>query len=228
MKEAPAIPSNWAYDLFGYLLPGCLILAAVGKFTRLGHEIFAGRWTSGKAHEVALLLGLAYILGHLVAAMSSWTLEKRILREVLGYPTARMFPLGPGRPSTWWRNAWQGFLRFLFPGYFRSYTVHFRGEVDRRFKATFNFEGDDDHDRFWVIWEWVALNHPVAHRRATHFLDLYGFSRNTSFACLMVASLALFPGALCPVAMVWWLTGWLFAALVLFSNYTKFMRRHGR
>jgi len=225
MRGIPTFTGFWAYDLFGYLLPGSLVLAAVGKFNRLGHDLIASRWGSGRIQDVALLVGLAYFLGHLVAALSSLVLEKAILRKVLGYPTSRMFPNQAEKTPGWWRRKFHRVRRFLFPGYFRDYTEQFRRVLDRHFFATFGFDASDDHDRFWLIWEWVSLHHAVAHRRATHFLDLYGFSRNTSLACLAIALLPLTPGADCPLPRVPWSVGWSLAAFVLFSNYTKLMRR---
>jgi hypothetical protein len=225
MRSVPTFTGFWAYDLFGYLLPGSLVLAALGKFNRLGHDLIASRWNSGRIQDAALLVGVAYVLGHLVAALSSLVLEKLLLRKVLGYPTSRMFPNPSKPPLGLWRKAGGRVLRFFFPGYFRAYTEQFRAAMDRHFLAAFGFDASDDHDRFWLAWEWVSLHHTVAHRRATHFLDLYGFSRNTSLACFAIAFAPLAPAADCPLAGFPWFLGWGLAALVLFSNYTKLMRR---
>lgn len=225
MRSVPTLTGFWAYDLFGYLLPGTLVLAAAGKFNRVGHDLIAGRWNSGRIQDVALLIGLAYVLGHLVAALSSLFLEKLLLRKVLGYPTSRMFPAPATTTPGKVRKIGSRLLRFFFPGYFRAYTEQFRTALDGHFVAAFGLNPTDDHDRFWLIWEWISLHHTVAHRRATHFLDLYGFSRNTAFACLSIALLPFLPAAACPLTATAWAGGWAVAAYVLFSNYTKLMRR---
>lgn len=225
MKDAASIPGFWAYDLFGYLLPGAFVLVAFGKFNSIGHDLVAFRWNQGKPHDVALFLGAGYILGHILSALASWFLEKRAVRNVLGYPTAAMFPRPAAAPAGRVRRAWRRLSRIVFPGYFHPYSQQFRKAVDERFVSEFGFHAGDDHDRFWVIWEWVAIHCPVAYRRAAHFLDLYGFSRNCSFACLLVGSLPFLPGANCPVHCVPWAGAALIGCLFLFINYTKLMRR---
>ena len=219
----------WPYDVFGYLLPGLSLLAA-GAF---GNDYIAARvgdrWQSGSVADLALVIGGAYVLGHIVAALSSWLIERVALRSVWGYPTHFMFG-GTPRPAD---SALQR-LRILVinamsPGYTRPYSGAFVQAFDEIFAAALGSSHLnpplDDHDRFWLAWEYISLRHAAAYRRATHFLELYGFSRNTSMAFLLCAFVPAVPGWKHPMSAGLWvalatLIGWL-----LLCNYVKLLRR---
>lgn len=225
MKQIPAIPGFWAYDLFGYLLPGSFILAVIGRFSSIGHDLVADPWDQGKPHDIAMLVGVAYVLGHVISAFASFLLEKVTVKLLFGYPTAAMFPKAAKKDQFWLVRFWKTLRPFLLPGYYRAYTEGFQERVNERFSVAFGFEPSEDHDRFWVIWAWVAMNCPVAHRRATHFLDLYGFSRNCSFVFLATAVLPFITSASLPVAPWFWVLLTSASSLALFVNYAKHMRR---
>ena len=81
-------------------------------------------------------------------------------------------------------------------------------------------------DIFWLCFEFVAHNCPTAFARATHFLNLYGFSRNLSmvffFSALVLLSFELLEGMRLhlSISIVYALT-----AFFLFWNYLKLLRR---
>jgi hypothetical protein len=117
------------------------------------------------------------------------------------------------------------YVKVLFPGYFRPYTHSFKQLLRARMKGEFGAELEDNHDTFWLAWSFVCANSPVAYRRSTHFLELYGFSRNMSMSFLLLVPSTWF--ALWTNAMngYVWSIGASVAAWLLFVNYTKLLRR---
>jgi hypothetical protein len=229
----------WPYDIFGYLLPGAVLSIAVGVANGAVDVVGATGGTPERARvtpslaEAALGLLIAYLAGHMVAALSSRLLEYEALRRFWGLPTALMFPQGGAGASVvrrWRRVArWFGarLLGILQPSYRRPYSPAFRDAFDSLFRETFHTKETniDQHDRFWMCWEYITLHHPVGYRRATHFLELYGFSRNVSMAFLLCALLLLFGGWQAPITPGWWVTASVVLGAVFFANYLKLIRR---
>ena len=83
----------------------------------------------------------------------------------------------------------------------------------------------DEHDRFWLAWEYISLHHSTGYRRATHFLELYGFSRNTSVSFLLLCLLPLIRDWHINYNTQSWVGFSLSAAFFLFLNYVKLLRR---
>lgn len=209
--------SFWAYDVFGYLLPGAVLISVLAKANGSVYLLTAPHWESGKYIDYAVLVGIAYTVGHIISAFSSYILERVILRWLFGYPTILMFK-DESVVRPWYE-------RLVSPGYFRPYSNQFQTKYSELFKKRFGLDRFDQHDNFWLAWSYVAANHPVAYRRATHFLELYGFTRNMSLTFLLIGMTTWFPG--------WteFMNGYIFSAIcfvsacALFSNYTKLLRR---
>lgn len=216
MNEKNPNINFWAYDIFGYLLPGLLLLAGYAKANTCIYEIIHPHWISGKYADYAILLGIAYTLGHLISGLSSFFLERLILRHILKYPTRQMFKENDDTSI---------FIKFLFPGYFRPYTKVFQNTVKEKIKTEFNIDIMEDHDIFWLCWSFVCINHSVAYRRATHFLELYGFSRNMSMSFLLLVPLSWFSQWNNFINGFLWSISALFIAWILYVNYTKLLRR---
>lgn len=205
----------WPYDVFGYLLPGLTLLVGLGLGNEWGAKMLGPLWTKMRLGDAALALGLAYVLGHVVAGMSSLVFEKWIVSKWLRWPTSHMFRSDRER----------GLARILIPSYQRPYSERFREAFDARFLKVFSVPPDDEHDRFWLVWSYVSLHHPLAYRRGTHFLELYGFSRNVSFSCFLVALLPVLPQWSALVGAIHWIAALTVASIFLFINYTKLLRR---
>lgn len=206
----------WAYDVFGYLLPGLMLL---------GGYILTNSSVDRRLHAVrphndwvaaVVVLGGAYVLGHLIAAVSSFLLERLIVSRWLQYPTHHFF-VRTSEPNKI-GNA-------LLSGYLRPYSNDFRRAVEQRFEEKFKLNPSDPHDLFWVTWAYISMYHAAGYKRATHFLELYGFSRNTAMAVLALAPAPLFPGWT-RVALWWvWIPGLLIVAYLMFVDYLKLLRR---
>jgi len=207
----------WPYDIFGYLLPGLIASAALiccnSSLQRLCSTL-----VKDNEFYVAIAIAIsAYLIGHLIAALSSLFLERIIVRHTMKYPTERMFD----RSKAGTRKAW------FYTSYSRPYSKEFIDLVDRKFMEVYGVIPSDVHDRFWMAWSYITLHHPPAFRRSTHFLELYGFARNSSMSLLISAFYpVLFHSSwnadISPLAWVIVLSA---SSLVMFMNYLKLLRR---
>lgn len=91
MKEESSKVSFWAYDVFGYLLPGLVLIAGYAKSNKWVYDNIHIHWSSGSYADYAIILGVAYTLGHIVSGLSSLILERLLLRRFPKYPTYQMF-----------------------------------------------------------------------------------------------------------------------------------------
>lgn len=91
------------YDFFGYLVPGFVLLVAIGA----AHAQMALKYVPNINAKLSYDLGmnyypmlisvtvgvaiLSYILGHAIATLASFFYERMIVRHVFGYPYERLF-----------------------------------------------------------------------------------------------------------------------------------------
>jgi hypothetical protein len=219
MAISPTIAKPYfiAYDIFGYFIPGVVTLFCVAPLSKELSEQLDLIRDGGLWSTAALLVG-AYILGHVIAALSSLFLEHILLKAWMGYPTPYMFDRNKSR--------WPRWVRLLkLRSYTRPYSKAFRSQFAVQFKNVFHIEPDDEHDVFWLSWSYNSLNHPAAFRRGTHFLNLYGFARNMAFSFLLVALSSCASSWSAPMSRRVWLGVFLTAAVAMFVAYTKFLRR---
>lgn len=156
------------YDFWGYLAAGFLTLFAL-DYSIGTNFLLRPAWT---AVETAIAVSLAYVVGHLIAGMSSAIFEQRLLVHI-GRPSEILTgtKLGPG------------WARFMFPGYFTPLPP---GAVSAlRAKAT--AAGHSDFGSLFTHAHRLAQKNSKAAERMTVFLNQYGFCRNVSFAALVAA-----------------------------------------
>jgi hypothetical protein len=206
----------WAYDIFGYSLPGMVLFLGLAASNSWLFDKINDLWTNANYVDYVILAGVAYTFGHVVSGFSSYLLERLILRHLIGYPTSQMFK------ST---DNTSRIVKLFFPGYFRPYSAAFQDLVRTRMRKLYSANRGDYHDFFWLAWSHVCANHPVAYYRATHFLELYGFSRNMSMTFLLLVPSTWFPTWSNLVNGYLWSFGCLGIATILFLNYTKLLRR---
>lgn len=225
--------SFWPYDIFGYLLPGALVLVAGVLTNQSAYDLWIGLHTPGASRSLsglgafALLVDLAamYLAGHVIAAGSSLFLERLLLRLLLGYPTGHLFGTCQSAADAgklMRLRLW--FVDRIVPGYRRRYSDDFLALFEQAASTVLGAKLKDVHDIFWLSWHYVSLHHQAAYKRSSHLLDLYGLNRNAAFGFLLLACLPLLPG--------WSLSaGWTWSgacvgiAVILFSNYCKLFRR---
>jgi hypothetical protein len=200
------------YDFFGYLASGLVVVAAAD---------FAFHGGSGLSGSLGLPAGLlwiviVYVIGHIVSAFSSLLMEDGLVRRFLGPSEVVLFRDKP--------NTKRG---KLFPGYYRPLPLETRQHVKDR-------AGIDEPGRglFLLCWGRVMGNAQLAERLNT-FLNLYGFSRNTSMAAA-IASVILFAsviinrqlGPTYTLPRLGWGVAALFASAALLYRYLKFFRHY--
>jgi len=152
------------YDFFGYVFSGFIIVASVDFAT--GASILLR--PDMPVHYGLLLTGLAYLVGHVVAIPSSIILEKFLIGRVFGRPSAHML-----------EEKKKGLLPFLFPVFYTPFPSKTREAILNKAKS----QGHDTpgEDLFYLAFSKVKdLEKPAI--RINNFLNLYGFSRNVSFA----------------------------------------------
>jgi hypothetical protein len=117
-----------AYDIYGYLSNGFLFLCAV-EYAFFGTSLADREWKVGNA---AFYLVLAYIVGHIIANVSSYLLEYWVVRDGLKSPEETLF-----QPQ---QNTWRA---FFFPIFYRP----FPEETQKRVLAVAEKNGFDKPSR---------------------------------------------------------------------------------
>jgi hypothetical protein len=204
-----------AYDFFGYLANGFLILCAT-EYALFGTSLAERDWKVG---FVVFYLVLAYIIGHIVANVSSYFLEHLIVREKLKSPEDTLFEPQPKK----WRS-------FFFPIFYRP----FPAETQARVLDVAKKNGFDKPGRgLFLHAHAVVKQDKVTLERLTSFLNLYGFCRNVSLG-LIISAIILWIGALIDVRR-WseidnYKLAWAGAAVVgavgMFYRYLKFFKHY--
>lgn len=209
------------YDTLGYLAAGFLILAAA----ELGYD---GTWLverDWKPGSTALYVTMAYVIGHIVANISSYLIEHRFLRGLLKSPEETLFADEKPSEKCGWREK-------LFPIFFKPLP---KKTQDRILKAA-EPEGLNEPGRALFLHAFaVVKSDKVTMDRLNTFLNLYGFCRNMCLA-MLIAPVILVTGAARHVVMVGWTDAdcakLLFAlvsiagAVGMLYRYLKFFRHY--
>jgi len=197
------------YDFFGYLASGFLFMVAVDY-------VIGKQWVL--RDELSVVLGLfwivvAYIIGQILAGTSAWLLERLIVGKWLMRPYTNLLR---DSPKIWWAK--------LFPGYFTPFPVAIRNRVKEKAKADGVTETGEAV--FLHVFGEVKADE-AAMARLNIFLNLYGFCRNISFTCLLVA-LVIVVGSW--IEGTWDKLPWFFVSIVgsvgMFYRYLKFFRQY--
>lgn len=188
------------YDVFGYLMAG--VVGGISFVVAYGHSVGQG-WSyaisvlkSLSTTEVALLLVLAYLLGHLISAISSLVIDKPVHRLSL-------FRNYQALEAITSRDAYQS--------------------LSARFEGIFGFPLGSSDFRLCVCY--AEATAPVVYQTAFVFLAFYGMARHVTFVLMLYAAweavnwllsgsciFALYAG----VALV--------GALAFFYHYLRFLK----
>ncbi len=196
------------YDFFAYLTSGFLLLAAID------FGFFDAEHLKKDPNITPALLAIlgAYIVGHLIANVSAYLLERLLVGKALGRPVTILF--ASTQPK--WR-------RRLFPGYFSSLDP----ATQRRVLAAAQTAGVDEPGQgLFELCYPAAQVEPVKQARLSTFLNLYGFCRNISAAALL-AALSLVLARLiaeAPAGALHWAAAAGVVAVGMFYRYLKFFR----
>jgi len=164
------------YDFFAYLATGFVLLFATDFAFDVGW-IEKEKLPPGMVVFVTIA---AYVVGHIVANISSYFLEHKFLRGVLRSPEETLFAA----------EKKDGCAR-LFPIFFKP----FPEETQRRVLEKARVAGIQSAGRglFFHCHSIVKRSKSTMERLNT-FLNIYGFCRNVSMACI-IACVILLAGA---------------------------------
>lgn len=199
------------YDFFGYLGSGFVLLCAVDY-------AFDGGWLIKNellSVHIAFWTVLAYITGHIIANISSFLLEHKLLREVLKSPEETLFD----------EEKQTGFWPKLFPIFYKPFPEETRKRV--LLKAEKSGINKPGRGLFFHCHPFV-MNQKHTSERLNTFLNLYGFSRNISMAGLM-AALVLIVGMISigfSVQKMWWVIVAIGVSIGMFYRYLKFFKHY--
>lgn len=213
----PSIPFS-AYDVFAYLASGFVVIAAADF-------AFPGTWILDAdltVIQVFVWVGVAYIVGHVVAAVSAPLFQELVVEEKLGKREKALFG------GAEWQRRTKSWLKWLFPGYFEPLPAEIRALVEARAReAGIAPEGDG----LFLYCDAQMRQKPEVAPVLANFLNIYAFARNACLAALIAAAL-LVSGAFFNRPN-WETKAWLAAAAVvasifLFYRYLKFFRLYAR
>ena len=160
------------YDFFGYLSSGAATLAGA-SFAYQGVEGFRLDWN---ASQVLLAVIAAYVIGHVVASASSFLLERRLTRGLIGSPTFWLFR---DDPPTGWRR--------ILNEYHKPLPMATAARVLANAESAAALDSPGEALFYHCVG--VTQRHEYVRERLAVFLNLYGFARNTSMAAFISATL---------------------------------------
>jgi hypothetical protein len=193
-----------AYDFFGYLFAGVLLLAGTDYACDL-------HWVIGRQPDVTqsvVWLVIVYVLGQVNAHWAGWLLEGKFLRW-LGRPEQTLFATTKC---------------VIFKHYRAALPEQTRTLVLEKYERLSGTAGSDSA-LYLFCYHLVKEQCPQAAARLQTFLNLYGFSRNLSFATGLLAVIFFFCGFHAPRPFHWRIIlACLVVSLTLFYRYLKFFR----
>jgi hypothetical protein len=203
-----------AYDFFGYLASGLLLL--VGLERAFGFPRVLG--ADFKVVDSAVLLLAVYVAGQLIAGPAKTVLEDLVIGRVLGRPNVNLLHA----------RRRQGMWPVLFPGFYAPLPEEIRDRVLGRAKRE-GINGAGEALFLHVRYSAAILSDEKLMARLKGFLGQYGFARNLAFTSLLIAAVMpakiwLAPPAPPGLAREALVT--LGVGILLFYRFLKFYRQH--
>lgn len=197
------------YDFFAYLSSGSILLIIFDYL--FGNSIILQDEVS--APLIFLFVLLSYIIGHVIANLSSSILENIIIGKILDRPIKILFDSSPNK-----------FWKIIFPGYHRKLPQ----EVIVRMKKQAEDKGfgGEGEALFYHAFSHVS-QHKELLNRLDEFRNLYGFARNLTLS-LLLGSIAFFIKHFSDPSSTLFAYGLaaLILAVAMFYRYLKFYRQY--
>lgn len=167
------------YDFFGILLPSIVLLIAITLILPYDFYSDLSSYLDNFIEFKFIMIGifsvgiivLCYIIGMLISGISSWIIEKKIIKKLLKYPSYNLF----NQTSSKW-----------FKSYKASYSHDFINKFNEKFNTYFDSDFEDEVDRFRLCFEVVKEHCPTSFGRLKTFISLYGSHRNLSITFLSI------------------------------------------
>lgn len=200
-----------SYDFWAYLSAGFLLLFVMDQVAATD-LLIRDTWTVVQGVVVA---SAAYVVGQLVASISSLVFERILIGRLLGYPRNVLF----GQPKAW---KW---VRVLMPVYFSPLPDQTkRAALEQGKSAGINGPGEA---LFWAAYA-NARATPVVMARLDNFLNLYGFCRNIALVAFVDAGLLYwsYRWGNGPAERLYWAWAAVAVGVGMTFRYLKFYRHH--
>ncbi len=172
------------YDYFGILMPSVIFLILITLI--LPYEIYSDismyldNFLEFKIIIIVIfslgIIFLCYVIGLVISGISSWIIEKIIIKKFLKYPSYNLF----NQTSSKW-----------FKSYRASYSQEFILKFNEKFNTYFDTNFRDDVERFRLCFEVVKEHCPTSFGRLNTFISLYGLHRNLCITFLSILVLYL-------------------------------------
>ena len=194
------------YDIFGYLMPGYLLLAflfVAFNFSTPGYDVLSqltARVAALDLYNAVLLTVAAYLLGHILSAMSGFLVETLLCKIPM---IGDMF----GERALLDKKLWELFLA--------------------KYKQLFQYKSEGDVYRLLSCY--VEAKQPAVYATAFVFLAIYGMSRNFSLLVFIFAAWVLV-GAIMrlDVTLFLYFVISFGTSALLFYNYLRFRQNFCR
>lgn len=203
------------YDFFGYLAPGVLLVASVDYFF-VDQKLIEYADKNVLTGVISILL--IYMLGHIIATPSAWFLESRLVKKNLKAPRETLFLT---------KYKITGFKK-LFSAFYKPLST----EVKRGILEGLEIKKDTKLDKekcreiFQIAFSKVKTDEQSILSLNT-FLYLYGFARNISLTCFIVAIMLFISTIISGVwANTYWIVGFLIAGITMLYRFLKFYRHY--
>lgn len=195
------------YDFFGHLFSGALLLLT---FAYLVQNEWPVKFDPSLA-EGSFWVMMSYIVGNVNAHFSAWLLEAKLVKAI-GAPEEVLF-MAKGRK--WFRN------------YGRALPESIIGQINKKYERLAQTK-EHGEAKYLFCYHAVKEECPQTLLRTNRFLNLYGFSRNISFAFGIIGLMlvcAFFFGGL-NVDILALSIGSFAASVIFFFRYLKFYHEH--
>lgn len=200
-----------SYDFWAYLSTGFLLLFAVDQAANT-NLLMRESWT---VVQGLIAVSCAYVVGQLIASMSSWLFEKMLVGRLLGYPRNVLF--GQPKGSKW--------IRSVLRGYFEQLPVETqKAALEKGKKIGVALPGEA---LFWSAYANARTTREVMNR-LDNFMNLYGFCRNTALVALIDAAVfySSYLHSSGPPEHLLWARIALVISLGMTLRYLKFLRHY--
>lgn len=249
------------YDILGYLLPGFFLLIVMVAdhdlslvvqyyldkgYSLAGIELECGQgdfllpylirfvnWHESSSwlsiFPILLLLILCFLIGHIIAALSSTFIEKFIFQKLFRFADDNLFKPYSARSGAHSQKRIPIISRYQRP-LADTFLKSFKKVINKRFRH-------DVHTKeyFWLCYAEVIRKSPAGYSRIQHWVNLYGFARNTAtvfWGYFLFKSILLGIKRYNADIKFYWFSGqsfvllfFLLAGFILFLTYVKFYRR---
>ena len=206
------------YDIFGYIAPGALLTVALDRFFP-SSKILAT--ASQDAFSGIVSFFLLYVIGQIIAAPSSYLLERLFAKKCLQDP--RRVLLEPKNTAG---------LRILFKEYFNPLPGKVRDKIIKKsgMKKNKMKDGRQKDEKYDTIYQYIyskVKKDTDALGRLNIFLNLFGFSRNISFAAFLLSFILLVNSF---ITGKWennyWIVGFYGVSIIMLYRFLKFYRHY--